>query len=271
MFQSRVKSNTWAQMTNWLNKAKKIFVPEPNLCLCCHQPHSSVFHICEACANQIPWILEPECRVCGRHIPCNDCLRRRRHYLYCNRSAVRYDAVMKQWLARFKYRGDERLTPVLAEMLHYGYQHLLRDLHLTADLIDAITYVPLSMEREEERGFNQAERLARGLAEKVNIPVFSLVKRQRHSEKQSYLSRKDRMASLHNTFDINAEELKRLRQFAKKSSSRTNGERHTSGIALYNIIIVDDIYTTGNTLNQNARVILNHLPARCLGLTWARS
>lgn len=234
-------------------------------CLVCGIQHRAVSLLCRNCMEQITWIRTLQCRVCGRPDPCSDCIRRGRHYLYCNRSAVRYDKTMKTWLARFKYRGDERLTPVFVELICYAFYRLLKDISLNQDQIDAVTYVPLSAEREAERGFNQAELLAEGLAETFDLPLYSLVKRHQHSQKQSLMSKRERIASLQQAFVVQQEEVKRLLQ--SETYKRKINQRNTC----LNIIVVDDIYTTGNTLNQVAKVMMEWLPARCFGLTCARS
>lgn len=284
IYRSASHDNIFATRPNsllrWFRAIQKCFSPNANHCLACRRLLSAASILCPSCAATIPWIQRIQCQVCGRPEPCEDCKRRRNHYLYVNRSAVRYDLTMKQWLARFKYRGDEQLHVLFVEMLEYAFERLLQDLSMTKDQIDAVTYVPLSREREEERGFNQAKMLAEGLAVKANLPLVHLLERTRHSEKQSYMSRKERMASLQNTFAVRSEELQRLgavwinkRQqslIQPKHKGKENFPNAYSEPCL-NIIIVDDIYTTGNTLNQNAKAIMQHLPAKCYGLTWARS
>jgi ComF family protein len=114
-----------------------------------------------------------------------------------------------------------------------------------------ITFVPLSEKRELERGFNQAEQMARDLGRKLRLPVVPLLQRQRHTEKQSLKSRSSRLEDLQDVFSLIPEAPKQI-----QTPSR--------------IYVVDDVYTTGSTLNQCAKTIRSRLDAEVYGVTWAR-
>jgi competence protein ComFC len=206
--------------------------------------------ICESCHQGIPWIRKVYCEVCGRYETCADCLRRKETYFIMSRSAVEYSDGMRAWLARYKYRGDESMLPLLVEMLRYPYQGLKLELPKSHKKFDYITYIPLSPERLAERGFNQAQQLAAGIGKAYEIPVIPLLNRVLHTGKQSYKTRQQRLNDLDHVFIY-----------------------HDPGITvsgkLY-ILIIDDVYTTGSTLNQCSRVIREHVNAQIYGLTWAR-
>jgi competence protein ComFC len=207
-------------------------------------------HICGPCSLKIPWIQKVFCKVCGRYEACTDCRRRKETHYLMNRSAVEYSDGMRAWLARYKYRGDESLLHLFIEMLRYPYEKLRLELPKSHKKFDYITYIPLSPERLGERGFNQAQQLAAGIGKAYGIPVIPLLKRVFHTGKQSYKTRQQRLNDLHHVFIY-----------------------HDPGIPVseqLHILIIDDVYTTGSTLNQCASVIREQTNAQIYGLTWAR-
>ncbi|MEF3305158.1 ComF family protein [Paenibacillus sp. GYB003] len=211
--------------------------------------------LCGRCANHIPWIDTVACVHCGRADPCPDCVRRPRPLLTFSRSAVRYDERMKDWLAAYKYRGNERLRDLFAAMLHSAYRRHEK-LYTGAGAVHCLTYVPVSGERMEERGFNQAAQLAKGLGEKTGIPVVPLLRRSRDTAKQSYKSRSERLGDLAGAFVAEESGVNRI---LKNASRRP-----------INIVIIDDVYTTGSTLHHCAETIRERAEANVYGLTWAR-
>ncbi|MGO4269438.1 ComF family protein, partial [Paenibacillus sp. TAF58] len=179
-------------------------------CLLCKQnsiPHVDELGLCHSCYTRIPWIREALCPTCGRGEFCSDCQRRPHSYFVRSRSAVRYDETMKELLARYKYRGDERLKTVLGQMLVHSYQllHKERDtLPAEPDSVkELITFVPVSERRMLERGFNQAEQMAVELGQRIGIPVIPLLKRSKHTDKQSFKKRSERLDDLEHVFEVN--------------------------------------------------------------------
>jgi competence protein ComFC len=224
--------------------------------------------LCASCRQMTPWITQPKCAVCGRHEECFDCARRRTTHFVCNRSAAHYDARMKSWLAMYKYRGDERMIGLFVDMLSYAYERLALEHDALRGPGGAgenrlITYIPLSEERLRERGFNQAEQFAAGLGRKYNIPVMPLLRRTRHTDKQSYKTRGDRLKDLRGAFAFNQE------AWQARSLALEPSPARPSSVPLH-IIVVDDVYTTGSTLNECAGVIKSQINAFIYGLTWAR-
>lgn len=210
-------------------------------------PRRMLQALCGTCRSDIPWITHPLCRVCGRAETCGDCARRKvRHFEAC-RCAVRYDDRMRDWLARYKYRGNERFAPILAAMLAYAFESRFENTP-----IDGIASVPLSSDRLRERGFNQAERLAVQLADWYGIPYVPMLRRIRHTEKQSLKSRRNRVIDMRGIFE---------------SMDDAASATPLSG----NFLLLDDVYTTGSTIDECARIIRGaHPDARIYGLAWAR-
>ncbi|WP_373230777.1 ComF family protein [Cohnella sp.] len=221
-------------------------------------PRSVLLSLCGGCREAIPWIASPICRVCGRPEICGDCERLDvRHYEVC-RSAVRYNSAMKEWLALYKYRGREVLEPVMAAMLAFAYEQLQRDFISRGGMSSSqpiVTSVPLARERLEDRGFNQAERMAVRLAGWYGLAYSPLLKRLFHTEKQSLKDRRSRTSDMRGIFMLD------------ESFSTVEGAA---------FLLVDDIYTTGSTINECARILRtgashSNGDPLVLGLQWARS
>ncbi|EFM09025.1 amidophosphoribosyltransferase-like protein [Paenibacillus curdlanolyticus YK9] len=248
-------------------------------------PSSSMLRqLCKSCSEQLPWINAIACAVCGRPGPCNDCARRSEAYFISNRSAVRYDDRIRECLALFKYRGDEKLSAPLSDLLAYAFRRLELELLSRSQNFsvkwEAVVPVPVSEERLLERGFNQAELLARQLCTQRNLPLVELLIRTRHSEKKSLQSRHARMQSADGLFAIDQAALER--HFTRGSLSIASAAspqhpRHNQQ-SILRLLIVDDIYTTGSTVNACAQVLKEalqgHIPqaeVQVYAITVARS
>lgn len=322
---------------SWLQAVQSILSPPVQDCIGCNQPitdgaRPEHLGFCQSCYEQIPWIRQVICPVCGRYEECPDCVRWGTTALIQNRSAVEYSPEMKEMLARYKYRGDEALCEAMSDMLVYAFalsqsanplkaakpsrpagllnpfshsriaaspnsssqsrmsaspnpSSQSRSTHLLYALRSAnsanplgqsqssavhqigssykvqpyLTFVPLSQERLAERGFNQAEQLARRLGAKIKLPVTDLLVRHRHTDKQSHKSRSARLHDLEHVFAL------------RTDVSRSSFPMLRQGAGPLRIYIVDDVYTTGSTLIQCASAIQNVWPSvEVFGLTWAR-
>ncbi|TYP75718.1 ComF family protein [Paenibacillus methanolicus] len=228
--------------------------------------------LCPACTEAIPWIRRIECPVCGRPERCGDCARRTAASFVASRSAVRYDASVRSWLATYKYRGHEALGPVLGEMMAEACRHLLaeRRARYPHFRFDALVPVPLSEERLAERGFNQAEQLASCVGARCSIPVVEALRRTRNSGKQSYISRRERMRNTQGLFAADESRLPAL-FLPNDTRSRsieslvatfwpTFGSSPTphAGQPL-RLLLIDDIYTTGSTIDACAGALSESL------------
>ncbi|WP_036719828.1 ComF family protein [Paenibacillus sp. JCM 10914] len=267
-----------------LGYAHRLMAPEKENCLTCGKTGSftrELPNVCHACRSRIPWIANVRCLRCGRGIGCPDCSRvdlDERSFVL-NRSAVTYTEQMREWLAQYKYRGNEGYANVLIAMLVRAYAQLHREAnHGTRDQhrqwnIHAVTSVPVSDERLRERGFNQAEVLAQGLAARMQLPYVRLLVRNRHTDKQSFKSRMDRLRDMQNVFGVMPEAPGTLDQIVRMRVKESVDERGQTPLCL---LLIDDIYTTGSTINACAAVLKRYevqlgWPIEIYSLTWARS
>ncbi|WP_230493858.1 ComF family protein [Paenibacillus polymyxa] len=264
---------------NWL------FHRQSQTCVACGKlaGHFSEFTgLCTHCSIQIPWIYNIRCVHCGRPTFCPDCVRpdRLARYYICNRSAISYTPMVREWIGQFKYRGNEKFGPLLGEVMNRAYQamrHEFADHDSTRFKrslwdVDIVTCVPVSEKRLTERGFNQAQILAEKIAKQNKLPFLSLLVRPQDTGKQSFKSKNERMNTMNNAFSVIPNMVSLMDSFILKAGSQRAME-HMHSVT---ILLVDDIYTTGSTLQACARVLREmaleqgvHLAIFCL--TFARS
>jgi competence protein ComFC len=258
-----MRGSWWRQ---WIGALESGLVPRAERCLWCEGriegalSSTALAAVCARCRADVPWIETPACSSCGRAEDCPDCVRREISYVTVNRAAVKYTPFMKEWLARYKYRGSQRLEPLFAEMAALAYGKLAADWGAEGNKVRTVlTFVPLSERRLEERGFNQAEAMANGISRRWGIPVWSILTRVRHTEKQSYKSRRERLESLEHAFAATGEGVATIRSILETEKVR--------------LVIVDDVYTTGSTLQQCGEVLSHAFGSSRIdlyGVTWAR-
>lgn len=267
---------------SWLTKSQALLSPSVTPCLTCGKRNtgSSQFPgVCRICVESIPWIRSPRCLKCGRHVGCPDCARSSEPSpIICNRSAVAYTSVMREWLGQYKYRGNERFAPLLGLMLDRAYLTLKEErqtalLSRKTSIIhrswsaDLLVPVPVSDCRLMERGFNQAERLADVLSRRRKVPQLPLLIRTHHTGKQSFKSRAERLTDMKHAFAENPAVTTQFADWMKREVPLNRPVR---------IIIVDDIYTTGSTIRACAEIIQQMgsdygYAVEVYSLTWARS
>ena len=159
---------------------------------------------------------------------CANCAHRTIHFDAAV-AAYRSRGIVREIIHEFKYGRKIYLRHLVARWLCAA----LDDPRLRSHRFDVIIAVPLHPARERERGFNQASVLAELLAVHVSLPFRRLLERIRHTTTQTALDRAERMENLHNAF--------RLRKNADVRGLR--------------VLLIDDVLTTGSTLNECARVL----------------
>jgi competence protein ComFC len=211
----------------------EIIYPERPHCLYCNSPlfFPEVTGLCSQCLSRIEFI-RSYCPCCGRESStggqlCSIC-RGRSYYFKQARSVAVYNGVMRDLILRFKYEHNLRLQQPLSDLLYLYFLH-----YYTNISIDCIIPIPLHPERRRERGFNQAEVLANLLGKRVNIPVITgILQRAKNSLPLFNLGSEERYLAIRNSFKVINTDLK------GKS-----------------ILLLDDIFTTGTTVNEASRVL----------------
>lgn len=189
--------------------------------------------ICETCKKQVRYIKEPLCKKCGKQLIvkeqeyCYDCSRK--EHLYTKGIALwAYDSNVKKSIYNFKYNNKREYAKVYAEeMILRNRQQILNW------NVDAIIPIPLHKSKLRSRGFNQAEVLAKEIAKQLGLPMYqNLVKRVKKTLPQKALNDKQRINNLKNAFKIEEFDVK-----------------------LKKVILIDDIYTTGVTIDSVTEIL----------------
>lgn len=182
--------------------------------------------VCETCKEEFRYIREPYCMKCGKELEkeeteyCGDCMRHR--HLFDGGRAVFAYKDMSDSIYRFKYKGRQEYAAYYAECIVKRLGEWIMRCRP-----DALVPVPVHSGKKRMRGYNQAEVLARELGKIMNIPVETkLIKRVRKTAPMKDLSVSERQNNLKRAFKICHNDVK-----------------------LSTIIIIDDIYTTGSTIN----------------------
>ena len=232
-----------------------------NHCLICHEVilpsigWRAIFSIekeqlvCLGCEGKFEKIKGEQCRICSRpfcHVDnqfrkgnlCHDCFRWEEDpkwsgALEKNHSLFLYNDFLKEVIAKYKFRGDYVLAKIFSEFFKVKLTELAPDL---------LVPIPLSEERQYERGFNQAA----ALLTESDYPPENLLSRV-HSEKQSKKSRSERI-HLPQVFQVTPE----------------------SNVVGKKVVLIDDIYTTGSTIRHAAKLLKEAGAASIQSLTLAR-
>ncbi len=190
--------------------------------------------VCNGCMKQQKRIKPPYCMKCGKTIGdstleyCQDCSKITKSY---NRGfpVFSYTGGIKNALYDFKYKNQREYGAFFAECIMEQYGASLERLGL-----DGLIPIPVHKSKKKVRGYNQAEVLAKQLGKRLQIPVYpQYLVRAVNTNPQKELNDKTRMKNLKNAFKI--------------------GE---NTIKLKKILLVDDIYTTGATIESCTRVLL---------------
>lgn len=194
---------------------------------------------CPACKEKLTYILEPCCSKCGRQVIhaeqeyCYDCKKRNHHYK-SGIALFAYDAYMQHSIIKFKYHHQKEFAVFYAEEI---IKHLGRKILKISP--DVLIPVPIHSRKRNQRGYNQAEILAKEIGRRISIPVLSeLLIRKKNTIPQKSLTNKERIKNLEGAFCWN----RRFLQINKKIPSR--------------VLLIDDIYTTGSTMEACTKVLL---------------
>ncbi|MCH5254107.1 MAG: ComF family protein [Lachnospiraceae bacterium] len=186
--------------------------------------------ICEECKKKIKYVKAPYCQKCGKELKdkravfCHDCAHK--EHMYDRGMALFAYPSVADSIYRFKYRGRQE----------YGAYYGERMASILGDRIlslkpDALVPVPIHSSKKKIRGYNQAEVLAKEVGRRLNIPVETkLIRRIRKTVPMKDLSAQERQNNLKKALKICRNDVK-----------------------LNTIIIVDDIYTTGSTIDAMAK------------------
>ena len=210
----------------------------PQRCVACGKQGKQ---LCTTCLGRLPRIAPPLCARCGAPTAwpverCRECTGRRLAFASA-RAAVAYDPAVKAVVSAWKERGLRRLAELAAALVEEAVQR---------PEAAALSFVPPDGDRSVKRGHHPAERLARELGERWELPVRALLARTRELPPQRGLSLVERRRNVRDAFR------------AIRNPPPT-------------VALVDDVYTTGSTVGAAASALRKAGARRVVVVTFARA
>ncbi len=200
-------------------------------CILCAGPGQKGLDLCSRCELELP-VLTHCCQQCA--LPLQE------HAAYCGQCLLcppPYQHVESPWLylppiaqliSRFKYNRQYSVGKILSKMAANRYVST----YIDRELPDLIVPIPLHWTRQITRGFNQSEHLARDYSRRLNIPTKRYLKRCRPTAAQQTLAADQRRRNMKGAF---------------RASGDVSGKL---------VVVVDDVMTTGATVSEASRCLL---------------
>ncbi len=207
----------------------------PSHCIICKKIIANGY-FCQEDFNKLESISDPCCPICShpfefeieKEMLCAACASEKPEY-HKLIAIYRYNDVSKKFIFDFKYNDKTILASFFAKLISNASQDFLNE-------IDYISFVPLHKKRLRKRRYNQSALIAKNLAKiaKVNI-IFDLIIRSKDTKPQFLLSKIGRKDNLKGAFKFNS-----------KYQNKIKGK---------NILIIDDVFTTGVTIDSCAKIL----------------
>lgn len=211
---------------------KLLAVLYPSRCPVCNRVLRDTL-ICKECAGKLRYVTQPFCYSCGKPVGsaeqeyCMDCMKKR--HMFCQGRAVfLYQGAVRGMLYRYKYGNRRDYTEFFAAEAARVYGPWVKQLG-----IELAAPIPLSKHRMKKRGYNQAHLFGKRFAQLAGLSYDAgLLSRVRDTAPQKQLSAQERKNNLKNAFKI-----------------------EENVVNLNRVLLVDDIYTTGSTIDAAALVL----------------
>jgi len=212
----------------------------PQRCVICSEPGAT---LCEPCRHDLPGLDAVRCPVCAhgsaRAEVCGQCLAHPPRFAKVS-VALSYGFPIDAVIRRLKYAADLALVEPMAGLLTQRVS--------VETPPDCIVPMPLSAQRMRERGFNQSLEIARVVSSRLRLPIAaSACRRIRHTPPQATLPLDQRRANIRGAFECGVD---------------LDGAR---------VAVIDDVLTSGATLNELTRVLLLAGAAEVTGWVVART
>jgi competence protein ComFC len=214
----------------------------PPLCVVCGAGLSHGRALCDPCDADLPRLAEPFCDSCGEPFPgqidgpfdCPNCSHLKFAFDFARPATVRDERTLDM-IHRLKYARELHLAKELGRLAAEAFS----DPRLAAAVAGnwPLVPVPLHRKRYQHRHFNQAEEISRVIARHVGLPVIKALARIRSTEHQTVLTRAQRLENLRGAF-------------VTTRAGRNHLEKFPAGA-----ILVDDVLTTGATVDECAKVL----------------
>lgn len=214
----------------------------PAYCAVCTDSLKGGAALCASCRDDLPRIVAPFCEACGEvfhgkidgNFACPNCTGLSFAFDFARPAMLRDDRTL-DLIHRLKYGREIHLARELGALARHAFE----DPRLALPLAEKwpLIPVPLHRSRLRERHFNQAEEIARPLAAITGCPILKALRRVRSTDTQTLLSRRQRMENLKGAFAL------------------TRHGRRTLSAHAAGAILIDDVLTTGSTVNECAKTL----------------
>jgi ComF family protein len=217
----------------------------PRYCLGCKKEMASKQSVlvCDACFGKITLNSGVQCHICGLRISVPEGHKKcyKKTPLRGLFAASQYEnPILKEMIRQFKYQSVESLKKPLAELvIAYVAKELLIDKLSNSVLVP----IPLTLKRKINRGFNQSELLAKEIGKFLNCPVINLLKRKKFTSPQAEISDwQQRKENISGAFCLSPKlSILRIDSFGDLRNMK--------------VVLVDDVSTSGATLEEAAMVL----------------
>ncbi|MBA3696058.1 MAG: ComF family protein [Methylotenera sp.] len=199
------------------------------LCTLCGSHDAGHLGLCESCLLDLPWHTVSQCPQCSLNSDgntCGSCLTAPPSF-DATTALFTYDFPLDRLLQQYKYRESLQLANTFAMMLHQKLSP-----QKNSSIIDLIIPMPMHAKRLQERGFNQAIEIAKLIAKFINLPLdYNACQRVKITPPQASLPLKERSKNIRGVFQCNKD------------------------VWSLNVAIVDDVMTTGASLDELAKTL----------------
>lgn len=229
----------------------ELIYPEKNTCFICETCNEKIadVYICPDCEKKLKKIQPPVCSKCSKPINyrssidlCSECCDTKR-YFTMSKSPYAYEGIIQKAIHRYKYHNKPYFYKFFGSLII----NFMEEINYTN--FDLIVSVPLHPSKMRKRGYNQSELIAKYLASKLSIPYADVLKRTKKTSPQSGQSKSQRRRNIKDAFEIKSPAEKVINS---------------------SILLVDDIYTTGSTVDECSKVLVNYGAANVYVITIAR-
>lgn len=183
--------------------------------------------ICNSCSASLPLIQQPVCRRCGRELSLCECKNKIKEYERLI-APFYYEGPVKRGIHRIKFQKKSAGTAAFAYYMEKSLSVRCNDVHF-----DDIVPVPMTKKEITERGFNQSVLLGKELSRHFGIPLSETLIKPNEIKPQRSCSEKERWGNVFGAFTVS-----KKADFTDKT-----------------LLLVDDVSTTGATLNECAKVL----------------
>lgn len=238
-------------MKSYIDSFLELIYPEKNTCFICEAYDETIGekYICSDCKKRIKKIVPPVCSKCFKPIDynfytvfCQECCDTERHF-EMSKSPYAYEGLIKNAIYSYKYYNK----PYFYKFFGNCLVNFMKDINYTN--FDFILSVPLHPSKMRIRGYNQSELIARHISKNLSIPYIDALKRTKKTLKQSGQSKEERRKNLKDAFQV------------KKSADK---------IINSSVLLVDDIYTTGSTVEECSKALISYGVSKVYVITIAR-